>query len=31
MTTLRSALGDDEYSDVTVELPRSLVTMLGVG
>ena len=31
MTTLRTAVGDDQYFDVAVELPPSLVTMLGVG
>lgn len=31
MSTLRTAVGVDRYFDVTVELPPSLVTMLGVG
>jgi hypothetical protein len=31
MTVLRSAPGDDQYFDVTVELPPSLVSMLGEG
>jgi hypothetical protein len=31
MTVLRSAPGDHQYFDVTVELPPSLVSMLGEG